>query len=216
MDAKTAGKILTQKEPARLYDVVEPVLQDAELRDALVLSSFDKNETLRYNSVRVLFRALDEQPQLFYPYWDRFAQMIDSPNGFHRAAAGQAIAVLAAADTDCRIDKLFNHYLGLLDDPKVMVAHYFIDTLDRICRARPDLQPKVLKALFNFEQTKHLPARKELLKATIIGVFDRLSGTMTVKDQKKALAFVEGCLTSSSGKTRKAAKAFLAKHAGAA
>ncbi len=216
MEAKTARKILTHKVPARLYDVVEPVLQDAELRHALVENSFHKNETLRYNSVRVLFRALDTQPELFYPYWDRFAEMIVSVNGFHRAAAGQAIAFLAAVDTDCRIDKLFIHYLRLLDDPKVMVAHYFIDTLDRVCRARPDLQPKVMKALFNFEETKHLPARKELLKATILGVFDRLFDSLTVKDQKKALSFAEACVSSSSGKTKKAAKVFLTKRRGGA
>ncbi len=211
MDITTAKKILTEKEPARLYDVVELVLQNAELRDALVDTAFDKNETLRYNCVRVMFRALDQKPVLFYPYWEYFSEMLDSPNGFHRSASAQAIASLAIADTDCRLDKIFTHYLLLLDDPKVMVTSYFIQTLDRVARARPDFQPRIIKALLGIDRTNHTQAHKELLKADILAVFDRLFDLLPDKDRKAALVFAHAALQSTSGKTRKSAKLFLAK-----
>src|SRR5512146_155886 len=212
MDIATAKKILVEKESTRLYDVVEPALQSADLRAVLVDGSSDKNETLRYNCVRVMFRALDQKPALFYPYWDRFAGMIDSPNAFHRAAGAEAIAFLAAADVDCRLDKLFTHYLCLLDDSKVMVSSYFIQTLDRISRARPDLQSKVVKTLLSIDQTRHTRERRELLKADVLGVFDRLFDTLPARDRKAVLAFATEALKSISGKTRKSAKVFLARH----
>ncbi len=211
MDITTAKKILTEKEPARLYDVVEPALQNAELLDALVDGAFDKNETLRYNCVRVMFRAMDQKPGLFYPYWEHFAAMMDSENGFHRAAASQAIASLAVADSDCRLDKVFTHYLLLLDDPKVMVTSYFIQTLDRVARARPDFQPRIIKALLNIDRTHHTREHKELLKADILAVLDRLFETLPDTDRKRTLAFADAALQSTSGKTRKTAKLFLAK-----
>ncbi len=211
MDITTAKKILTQKEPTRLYDVVGPVLINSELRDALVDAAFDKNETLRYNCVRVMFRAMDQQPKLFYPYWDHFAEMMDSPNGFHRSASAQAIAFLSGADADCRLDKVFTHYLLLLDDPKVMVTSYFIQTLDRMARARPDLQPRIIKAVLSIDKTNHTRDHKELLKADILAVFDRLFDVLSDKDRKQALAFATAALQSTSGKTRKAAKLFVAK-----
>ena len=127
MNAANAKQILIKKEPANLYDAVLPALKNAELRDLLVGGSFAKDETYRYNCVRVLFRAIEQNPALFYPYWDRFEKMIDSPNGFHRSAAAQAIAYLSSVDTDCRLDMIFDHYLGLLNDSKVMVTHYFIE-----------------------------------------------------------------------------------------
>jgi hypothetical protein len=213
MEAKTARRILTQKEPPRLYDVVDPVLNDTGLRDELIEGSFAKNETLRYNSVRVLFRALDQKPELFYSYWDRFTKMIDSSNSFHRAAAGQAIAFLAVADTDCRLDPIFSHYLRLLDDPSVMVSHYFLDTLDRVCRARPELQPRIVKALLNFDQTHHLPPRKELLKADVLALLDRLFESLPIRHRKRAVAFAQACLQSPPSRTRKTAKLFLARRA---
>lgn len=213
MDIATARHILTQKEPARLYDVVQPALDSAALRDLLVEGSVEKNETVRYNCVRVLFRALEREPRLFYRYWDQFASMVGSVNGFHRSAGAQAIAHLTVVDSDCRLDRIFRQYLRLLDDDKVMVSHYFIETLDRIYRARPDLQRKVLTTLLSIDKTRHPEPRKELLKADILAVFDRLFDVLPTLERKKAAAFAERCLESKSGKTRKAARTFLAQHA---
>ena len=214
MNMAGAWKILSRKEPAELYDLVAPVLKDTELRDAIVDGSFEKNETVRYNCSRVLFRAIDQEPRLFYPHWDRFAKMIESPNGFHRAVAAQAIAILVPVDTDCRLDPLLGRYLRLLDDPKVMVAHYFIETLDGIYRARPDLQKKIFTTLLGIDRTKHLTPRKELLKADIVMVFDRLFEALSAQERQKAVAFAESAIESSSGKTRKAAKSFRAIRSG--
>jgi hypothetical protein len=212
MDIATAKKILSHKEPRELYEVVEPVLEDAELRRILVEGSFDKNETFRYNCSRVLFRALDREPRLFYPYWDAFTERIQSPNGFHRSVAAQAVAFMVSIDHECRLDKSLRSYFALLDDPKVMVSHYFIEPLDRVCRARPDLQARIVKLLFGIDQTSHPVSRRELLKADILAVFDRLFATLTPAERTKVGAFAESCLVSESGKTRKAAKSFLSAH----
>ncbi|MBI5841624.1 MAG: hypothetical protein HZB19_16150 [Chloroflexi bacterium] len=208
MDTATARKILTQKEPETLYDAVQPVLKDAKLRGELVEGSFAKNETYRYNCVRVLFRAIEAQPGLFYPYWNRFAEGIDSPNGFHRSVGAQAIAHLASVDADCRLDPIFDHYLTLLDDTKVMVSHYFLETIGLIYQARPDFQSKIIACLLNIEETKHPLSRKDLLKADVINAFDQLFDTLSPKDKKRVIAFAKDQLECSSSKTRKAAKEF--------
>ncbi len=212
MNATTANQILKKKEPANLYDVVEPVLKDPMLRDTLVDGSFAKDETYRYNCVRVLFRALAQQPGLFYPHWDRFEKMIDSPNGFHRSAAAQAIAHLSSVDEDCRLDTIFDHYLDLLDDSKVMVTHYFIETLTLIYHARPDFRNKIIKTLLSIDKTAHQPQRRDLLKADIIRVFDQLFDALPDQDQKIASVFAKKQLESQSSKTRKAAREFQKKH----
>lgn len=198
--------------PLNLDDAVQSVLKDARLRDELVEGSFAKNETYRYNCVRVLFRAIESQPGLFYPYWDRFAEAIDSSNGFHRSVGAQAIAHLASVDTDRRLDPIFNHYLKLLDDSKVMVSHYFLETMPLIYCARPDFQSKVIACLFGIEKTTHPTSRKDLLKADVINIFDQLFDTLSEKDKKRVSAFARDQLECSSSKTRKAAKEFGMKH----
>ncbi len=213
MNTKTAKQILTKKEPAQLFDVVEPALQDPELREYLVEHAFDKDETLRYNCVRVLWRAIDRQPALFYPYWDRFAPMIVSVNGFHRSSAAQFIALLSPVDTECKLDAILDRYLRLRDDPKVMVTHYFIGTLDRICRARPDLQKRVVTALLNIDRSRHTQQHKDLVKADILAALDGTFDTLPAELKKKAVSLAKAALDCTSPKSRKAAKAFLAAHA---
>jgi hypothetical protein len=212
MDTQLAKTILTQKEPAELYDLVQPALESAELRDLLVEGCFAKNETYRYNYVRVFFRALEQQPALFYPYWERFAEGINSPNGFYRSSSTQAIAFLTAVDQGRRLDSILDAYLRMLDDDKVMVARYFVQTIHLIPEARPDLRAKVIACLLDVENTRHTESRKSLLKADIISAFDRLFDSSSTQEQKEILAFVEKELNSESPSTRKAAKAFLGKY----
>jgi len=212
MNTATAKQVLTQKEPANLYDVVQPALKDAELRDYLVEGSFAKNETFRYNCVRVIFRAVEASPHLFYSYWDRFLGMIISTNGFHRSIAAQTVALLAPADTDRKLDPIIDQYLGLINDPKVMVTHYFLGAIGRIYCARPELRGQVIACLLNIDKTKHPPEHREMLKADIITVFDQLFETLSPQDKKKVSTFVKKALASSSPKTRKAAKDFGKEH----
>jgi hypothetical protein len=115
-------------------------------------------------------------------------------------------------DKDGRLDLIFDHYLELLDDSKVMVSHYFLETLPLIYRARPDLQNKIVACLLGFEKTNHPPSRKEMLKADIIGNLDQIFDTLSPRDKKKAIFFVKEQLQSSSPKTRKTAKEFGKKH----
>jgi hypothetical protein len=212
MDTQLAKTILTQKEPAELYNLVGPALEQAELRDLLMEGCFAKDETYRYNCVRVFFRALEKQPGLFYPYWERYAGMIDSPNGFYRSTAAQAIAFFAAVDENRHLDSILDAYLQMLDDEKIMVARYFVQTIHLLPEARPDLREKVIACLLNVENTRHNEGRKSLLKADIISAFDRLFDSLSLQEQKKILAFVEGEQDSESPTARKAAKAFLEKH----
>ena len=212
MEMQFTESILSQKEPSELYDLVEPALESTDLRELLVEGCFAKNETYRYNCVRVFFRALAQQPGLFYPYWERFAEGISSPNGFFRSSSTQAIAFLTAVDEEHRLNTILEAYLGMLDDEKVMVARYFVQTIHLIPEARPDLRTKVIACLLDVENTRHTASRKSLLKADIINAFDRLFETMSAQEQKQTLAFAKKELDSESPSTHKAAKAFLANH----
>jgi hypothetical protein len=212
MDTQFAKTILTQKEPTELYDLVQPALESAALRDLLVYGCFAKNETYRYNCVRVFFRALEKGIALFYPYWERFAAGIHSPNGFYRSSSTQALAFLTAVDQERHLDSILEAYLCMLDDEKVMVARYFVQTIHLIPEARPDLRERVVACLLDIENTRHTASHKSLLKADIISAFDGLFDSSSAQEQKEILEFVAKEQDNESPSTRKAAKAFLGKH----
>ena len=212
MDIQLAKSILTKKEPSELYDLVQPALESAETRDLLIDGCFAKDESYRYNCVRVFFHALEKQSALFYPYWERFVEGISSPNGFFRSSSTQAIAFLTAVDEEHRLDSILDAYLRMLDDDKVMVARYFVQTIHLIPEARPDLREKIIACLLGIENTRHTESRKSLLKGDVINAFERLFDSSSAQEQKQTLAFAEKELDSESPSTRKAAKTFLKKH----
>ena len=212
MDVQLVKTFLNEKEPAALYELVQPALQQAEVRDLLVAGSFARDETYRYNCARVLFRALEANSGLFYPYWERFAGMIDSPNGFYRSTAAQAIAILTAVDEERQLDAILDTYLQMLDDEKIMVARYFTQTIHLVAEARPDLCARIVTCLLEVESTRHTESRKSLLKADILAAFDALYDTLQEQQQEEILAFTTKAQESESPTTRKTAKAFLEKH----
>ena len=122
------------------------------------------------------------------------------------------LAFLSAVDEERRLDSILDSYLRMLDDDKVMVARYFVQTLHLIPEARPDLREKVIACLLDVENTHHTESRKSLLKADIINAFDRLFEGSSTWEQEQILAFVEKEQDSESPTTRKAAKAFQKKH----
>lgn len=187
-------------------------LEREEIRDLLVEGFFAQDETYRYNCVRVVFRALEKEPGLFYPYWERFAGMLDHPNGFFRSAAAQVVAYLAAADKERRLDAILDAYLNILDDEKIMVARYFAQTIHLVAKARPDLREKIVARLLDVDATHHAEDRKDLLKADVIGALDQIYDTLSPREQEKALALAQAQLECSSPTTRKIAKAFLEKY----
>ena len=212
MNIATAKQILAQKETANLYEVLQPALKVAAIRDMLVEGSFAKEESYRYNCARVLFRALAQRPDLFYNYWDFFVERMDSPNGFHRSVTAQAVAFLVSVDKERKLDPIFDNYMVLFDDQKVMVTHYFLETISLIVRARPDLQSRIITCLLEMDKTRHSSGHQALLKADIINVFDQLFNTLSAPQRQKVLAFVEGQLDGKSPKARKSAKEFQRKH----
>lgn len=207
-----AKNILTQKEPAELYNLVQPALEQSEIRDLVVDGCFARDETFRYNCVRVFFRALEKQPDLFYPYWQRFAKKINSPNGFYRASAAQAIAFLASVDQDHRLDSIVNPYLQMLDDEKIMVVRYFVQTIHLVVKSRPDLRERIVTHLLDIDNIRHTKSRKSLLKSDIINAFGQLFDVLSTQEQKKIQAFVKNEQDSESPTTRKAANKFLQRH----
>jgi hypothetical protein len=120
------------------------------------------------------------------------------------------VANLTGADEKGRFEDLFDEYFGLLDDEKVMVARYLVQSASQIARRKPHLREKIAEKLLDIDQTHHAEGRKALIKADAIEFFETFFEELP--DKERVLAFVEGMLTCSSPKAREAAKVFLSKH----
>ena len=182
-------------------------IMNEQLRSELLGNLASKNETVRYNSHKVLLLMSGQQPEMLYSSWDYLADFLDSHNTYHKLSAVQLLANLTKADKDNKFEKLFDKYYSLLDDRSFITAAYVAQASGTIANAKPTLQTKITNRLLDIEDTHHTQERKDLAKASIIEAFAQYYQQMTNK--KRILEFVERQLNCQSPKTRKKAKEFL-------
>jgi len=189
--------------------VAGKALKSEKLMATLLDSLWSKNETIRYNSHKVLFLITEEQPQALYSKWDHFVEFLDSDNTYHKLSAVLLVANLTGIDKDNKFERIFDRYYDLLDDKSFITAAYVAGASGRIAKAKPKLQTRITNRLLNIDKTHHEQERKDLVKASIIEAFEEYIGQ--IRNKKRIVDFVKKQLNCKSPKTKKAAKEFLVR-----
>ena len=175
----------------------------------LLINLTAKNETVRYNSAKVLFLISADYPDVLYSEWDYFVGLLSTDNTYWKCSAIRILANLVRVDRENKFEKIFNIYYGLLDDKSIIPAAYVASDSGKIAKAKPELQTKIAQRLLNIDETHHKQERKDLIKSAIIEAFNEYYEG--IKNKKKIIEFVKEQLECQSPKTRKAAANFLRK-----
>jgi hypothetical protein len=185
------------------------VLKDDKLLAELLDNLWSKNETIRYNSHKVLLFLSQEHSTALYPKWDYLTKFLESDNTYHKLSAIHLLANLIKVDKDGKFEKIFNKFYGLLDDKSFITAAYVAGASGKIAVAKPKLQTRITNRLLSIDKTHHEQERKDLVKASIIEAFQEYFDQ--TRNKKRILEFVKKQLNCKSPKTRKTAKEFLTR-----
>jgi len=187
--------------------VARKALKDDKLLAELLDNLWSKNETIRYNSHKVLFLITEEHPQTLYSNWDYFVKFLDSDNTYHKLSAVLLLANLTRVDKNNKFEKIFNKFYGLLNDKSFITAAYVAVASGKIARAKPKLQTRITNRLLSIDKTHHQQERKDLVKTSIIEAFQEYFDQ--TRNKKRIIEFIKQQLNCHSPKTRKTAKEFL-------
>jgi len=182
-------------------------MKDKHLLAELLQNILSKNDDIRYPSFKALLLISEEHPEVLYPRWDYFAELLVSDNAYRKLIAVRLLANLTRVDTNNKFEDIFDTYYNLLND-SVIVAGHLASNSGKIAKAKPELEPKITNKLLNIDKTNH--KHKELIKSGAIEAFSEYFDE--TKDKQKILDFVKKQLTSTSPKTKKTAAAFLKNH----
>jgi len=187
--------------------VAKKALKDDKLLAELLDNLWSKNETIRYNSHKILCLISQEHPRILYPQWDYLAQFLESDNTYHKLSAVLLLANLTKVDKDNKFEKVFDRFYGLLNDKSFITAAYVAGASGKIVKAKPKLQTRITNRLLSIDKTHHQQERKDLVKASIIEAFEEYFDQ--TRNKKRIIEFVKKQLNCKSPKTRKTAKEFL-------
>lgn len=190
--------------------ITQQFLQEKSTLSQVVAALIDtlpgKINVFHYNCFRILIKIADAQPDLLFPYWDHFIKLWKNELPDHRVMGVQLFARVVSADKDSRTDSVFGEYMKILDDPNLIPSRMFVQTLIHIIHSKPHLQPQILSALFNFNQTHHKIPNQALIWSDIIELFGQIYPTVPDNDKSIIQQLIQQHLSSTSPKTRQVAK----------
>jgi len=190
-------------------DIVKSVLEDKTNLSNILTGVRAKDDSIRYPNAIALEILSEKHPEIIYPEWNFFVDLLKSENAYHKSIAISTISNLTAIDNQNKFDKIFEQYFKLIDDKSVIVTRKLAIYVGRIVRAKPSLNSRITKILLSIDDTQHSPSRKDLIKGDIIESFEEYFEE--IKDKKKILEFVRSQIDSSSPSTVKKAKKFISK-----
>jgi hypothetical protein len=180
--------------------------------DELIDNLKEKNETIRYNSVRILTRIAEEEPDKIYPYWNILKEHLYSKNIIPLLTGIILISRIIVVDKHDYFKSIEDDFFNLINHKNVIPVRYLLLDIWRIGKARPEYIPRIREILFSIDGINQ--EHKGLLKGDALLAFAELWDLLNPGTKKKVVDFAKDLLKSESPKTKKEAKNFLKKYSG--
>jgi uncharacterized protein (DUF1810 family) len=155
-----------------------------------------------------------------YPHFHRFVELLEGENKFLKWGGIMTIAILAAVDSEQRIEAIFDRYFAPITGPVMVTAASIVGGAAKIARAKPALTERIVTEILKVEEAKYLmhgqlsPECSNVVcghaVVALAEIYDQIG------DKKRVRAFIERQLDSARPAVRKKAKAFLDAHKEAA
>ena len=168
------------------------------------------NDKIREKHFKILHPLSDSNPDLLYPYWDIFIEMLYKPEVSNKYYAIHLIAKLIKVDFNNRFNEIFNYWFNdLLNFESPVVSAHIAEKSGMIVKAKPDFEKKITGLLLNIVETskcRHI----DLQKAYVLSAFDIYFDS--IFDKKKVIGFIKAQQENSSPKTKKKARELIEKY----
>lgn len=129
------------------------------LRPAQIAAAIERmaapSGTARFAAGKALCQTAERDPQRVYPHIERLAALLDSESKIIRWVAIRALGLLAAADSQHRLDRYLDTYLRLVTGCELIAAANAIQGAGLIAKARPDLRERVIDTLLSVERARY-------------------------------------------------------------
>ena len=121
-----------------------------------LLSNLDsENATLKYQSSKALIQLSETNPQKVYPFFAKFASLLDSQNNIIKWTGIIIIGNLASIDQDKKIDQILPRLFSELNTGKMITAGNTAQALGNIAKNKPELADGITSELLKVENYKY-------------------------------------------------------------
>ena len=198
-------------------EIITIVIDDPHLINELISILLETKGTLKYTSEKILRAISETSPDLIYPFFAAFAELLDSENSFLKWGAIITISNLIKVDAVRQFDTILKRYFAPVQGPVLVTAANIVSNAWKIALARPDLSDMVVSQLLSVENAVYInkgnpsPECNNIIRGQAIESFNNFYDE--IKDKDKVTAFVKRQRDNSRNAVKKKAEKFLRKYA---
>ena len=198
-------------------EIITIVIDDPHLINELISILLETKGTLKYTSENILRAISETSPDLIYPFFAAFAELLDSENSFLKWGAIITISNLIKVDAVRQFDTILKRYFAPVQGPVLVTAANIVGNAWKIALARPDLSDMVVSQLLSVENAVYInkgspsPECNNIIRGQAIESFNNFYDE--IKDKDKVTAFVKRQRDNSRNAVKKKAEKFLRKYA---
>jgi hypothetical protein len=196
--------------------IVEHVISKPEEIAELIEALKIEKRAVKFSYEKVLRGVSEKKPELVYPYFDVFVDLLDSDNSFLKWGAIITIANLTAVDKKKKFEAVFDKYYGPIAGPAMITAANIIGSSAKIALSKPELTQRITREILKVEKAKYQsrgklsPECRNVAIGHAIDSFDKLFEQ--IDDKKAVLAFVKRQLKNTRKPVAKKAERFIRKY----
>lgn len=112
----------------------------------------------------------------WYPYFDRFAELLRHKNSLVRNRAIAILAVNARWDREGKFDVLLDEFLSHVTDVKPITARQCVAAIPEIAEAKPELIPHIRAALEQADLSVYPDSMQPLVLKDIVAALQKIEG----------------------------------------
>lgn len=191
-------------------NLVNDVLETPELIPELLKGLSSENARVKFGSAKILRLVSTQKPEVLYPHFNFFVNLLDTDNNIIKWNAIDVIANLAPVDSDKKLDKLFKKFYGLMNEGSLITAGHVMAGSATIVKAKPYLEEQITKEILKIDKIP-LPTEecRNILKGHAIKAFELYFEY--IKNKDSILPFVKSQLKNTRNATKTKAEKFLKK-----
>jgi len=190
--------------------IVDRVIRNPELIPEIIEGLSADRARIKYGCAKILRLLSEKKPEILYPRFDFFVELLDSDNSFIKWDAIHVLGNLAAVDSEDRFEKAYDRYFVPIPGPVLITAANVIGGAAKIALAKPALTQKITGEILKVEKARYQTDEcRNVALGQAIDSFDRFFNQ--IENKEPVIALVQRQLKNTRNSTRKKAEKFLKK-----
>ena len=196
-----------EKRSPEQEQMASAAVSDAKVLSDLLDGLLSKKCAVRYKNFKAVFLISEDHPEVLYPKWVFFEDMLKSGNATYIFYAIHVLANLARVDSGGRFEKVFNEFYGILNGDELVPACHVAYVSHKIVKAKPQLIEEVIERLLHLDKATY--KHRELVQANALYALSEFYDK--IPNKKDVLNLARELHKSKSARAKKEAVAFFKK-----